>query len=345
MIDWEQLTEWSNLLEAFHGAAKLKRSRPDIALFEWDFESRLAALQQSLLSGSYAPGAYRRFFVHEGKRRLIAAAPFPDRVVHHALMNVISDRFERSFVDESFANRIGKGNHEALRRAADCTRQFRYFLPIDLQQYFAAVDHEILRSRLWKKVFCIETRELISKILESGLGLFDEEFRMRWFEGDDLFAAARPRGLPIGNLTSQSWANVYLNEFDHFVKRELRCKGYIRYVDDMLFFHDDLRELHRWLPEIKARLARHRMTVHPGAHPKPVTEGVPFLGFITFPTHTRIKNRKAWHFHRKYRKMSRQCRDRELPAEEVTRRAVSWVAHASHGDTWRLRESIFSETF
>jgi hypothetical protein len=116
---------------------------------------------------------------------------------------------------------------------------------------------------------------------------------------DDLLAALRPRGLPIGNLTSQFWANCYLNPFDHFVKRELRCPGYVRYVDDMLLFGDDKRQLWEWKQAVVGRLARLRLTIHPAAQPRPVTEGIPFLGFIVFPERRRLKRRNGVNFARR----------------------------------------------
>ncbi len=119
---------------------------------------------------------------------------------------------------------------------------------------------------------------------------------MVYFPDDDLFAALRSRGLPIGNLTSQFWANVYLNPFDHFVKRTLRCPGYVRYVDDMLFFAADTATLWTWKTTIQERLAALRLTIHPGAHPRPVTEGIPVLGFVVFPQRRRLKRRKGIYF-------------------------------------------------
>ena len=132
---------------------------------------------------------------------------------------------------------------------------------------------------------------LIDRILESGVGVLSEQYDMVYFpadapahgSGEGLFAALRPRGLPIGNLTSQFWANVYLNPFDHFVKRQLRCKAYVRYVDDLLLFAGEKPTLWAWKKAIEARLAGLRLTIHPGAHPRPVSEGFPFLGFTLSP--------------------------------------------------------------
>jgi hypothetical protein len=136
---------------------------------------------------------------------------------------------------------------------------------------------------------------------------------MFYFSGDDLFAALRPRGLPIGNLTSQFWANVYLNSFDHFVKRELRCQAYLRYVDDLLFFADDKAILWNWQPRSEERLANLRVTIHPDAPPRPASEGIPFLGFVVYPQRRRLKRRKGLYFQRKLRNLIATHQSDQMP--------------------------------
>ncbi|MGC9396218.1 MAG: RNA-directed DNA polymerase, partial [Anaerolineae bacterium] len=147
-----------------------------------------------------------------------------------------------------------------------------------MEQFFPAIDHVILRRTLARKLDDPDVLWLIDRILESGAGVLAEEYRPRTFRGDSLFDLDRPRGLPIGNLTSQFWANVYLNPFDHFVKRELGCAAYLRYVDDFILFANDKAVLQCWNDAIIARLARLRLTIHPGAQARLVTEGLPFLG-------------------------------------------------------------------
>ena len=145
-------------------------------------------------------------------------------MVHHALCNLIEPIFERSFIFDSYANRVGKGTHRALDRCQDFARQLSLCAACDLRQFFPSIDHAILRD-VWSQDRRARVLWLIDQILASGVGVLSEAYDMVYFPGDDLFAVDRPRGLPIGNLTSQFWANVYLNPFDHFVKRELRCAG------------------------------------------------------------------------------------------------------------------------
>ncbi|MBN1922332.1 MAG: RNA-dependent DNA polymerase, partial [Anaerolineae bacterium] len=292
---YTQLCSWDNLYLAYRKAARGKRGKGPAACFEYRLEDNLVALQAELLAQTYQPGAYHSFHIHEPKRRLISAAPFRDRVVHHALCNLIEPIFERSFITDSYANRVGKGTHRALDRAQHYARRFRYCLQIDIRQFFPSIDHALLREILARKIDDSRVLWLVDRILASGIGVLSEEYAMVYFPGDNLFAVSRARGLPIGNLTSQFWANCYLNPFDHFAKRELRCQGYVRYVDDILFFADDKSTLWTWKAAISERLARLRLTAHPGAHPRPVTEGIPFLGFVLYPDRRRLKRRKGIH--------------------------------------------------
>ncbi|MCP4536635.1 MAG: RNA-directed DNA polymerase [Chloroflexi bacterium] len=170
---------------------------------------------------------------------------------------------------------------------------------------------------------------------------------MVWFPDDDLFAAARLRGLPIGNLTSQFWANCYLDPFDHFVKRELRCckqrGGYARYVDDMLLFANNKQTLWDWRGAIVRRLARLRLTIHPGAHPRPTTEGFPFLGFVVYPTHRRLKRRKVVNYRRKLDRLVAGWIAGMHTHEAVVTSLLGWINHARYGDTWNLRGSVVTQ--
>ena len=157
-----------------------------------------------------SPGGYRSFTVHDPKRRRISAAPFRDRVAHHALMNIIGPLFERQFIYDTYANRVGKGTHAALDRCTYFMRRYRYVLPCDIKQFFPSIDHAILRETLTKTIGDRRTMSLCERIIASGAGILDDEYDVTYFPNDDLFAASRQRGLSIGNLTSQFWANVYL---------------------------------------------------------------------------------------------------------------------------------------
>ena len=333
---FNSLYSWENLYLAYRLAAKGKRGRATAASFEYRLEDNLMTLQEELRDGHYQPGAYHSFFIHEPKRRLISAAPFRDRVVHHALCNLIEPVFERSFIADSYANRVGKGTHRAVNRCQHFSRRYRYVLQLDLAQFFPSIDHDILRSELWRKVRDPQVRWLSNQIIKSGIGVLNEAYTMQWFPGDDLFAIDRPRGLPIGNLTSQFWANCYLNPFDHFVTRGLGCRAYTRFVDDMLLFADDKATLWGWHAHILDYLARLRLTIHPHAHPQPVTEGIPFLGFVVYPEQRRLKGRKVVHFRRTWAQRLRAYAGGEIPLASVTASVRGWLNHAYYANTSAL---------
>ncbi|MCP4543639.1 MAG: RNA-dependent DNA polymerase [Chloroflexi bacterium] len=352
---YAQLCSWNNLFLAYSKASRGKRGRPVVAQFEYRLEDNLVWLQQELLDKIYRPGAYYSFYIHEPKRRLISAAPFRDRVVHHALCNIIEPMFERTFIHDSYANRVGKGTHRALNRCQQLAQRFRYVLQCDIRQFFPAIDHAILRAILCKgkqsggilarKIDDPDVMWLVDHIMESGVGVLSQAYDMVYFSGDNLLAAHRPRGLPIGNLTSQFWANCYLNPFDHFVKRELgACKqrgGYVRYVDDCLFFANDKPTLWAWRDAIIERLAQFRLTIHPGTHPHPVEEGIPFLGFVVTPDRKHLKRRKGIHFRRRFHGLVQCYAEAEITLDQLTASAQGWANHTRYGNTVGLRKVLF----
>lgn len=223
---FDAVTSFANLLSASRKARRGKRDKAAVARFEYDLESELLRLQDELKSGRYCPGEYHTFWIEDPKHRLISAAPYPDRVVHHALCNVLEPIFDRTFIHDTYACRAGKGTHAAIKRFQLFARSNRYVLKCDVQKYFPSIDHEILLEEISRKLGCKKTMALIRRILENSN---PQEEALHYFPGDDLFTPLeRRRGIPIGNLTSQLFANLYLNRFDHFVKEELRQKCYLR---------------------------------------------------------------------------------------------------------------------
>jgi retron-type reverse transcriptase len=325
----EKIFDWGNIRLAYKNASHGKRGRGATAAFEMLLADNLLELQKELEEQTYQPGGYTSFYIHEPKKRLISAAPFRDRVVHHALCNITVPYFERLFIADSYANQKGKGTHRALDRCTQFARRYKYVLPCDVKQFFPSIDHVVLLETLGRMLPDDSAMWLIEKILASGRGILSEEYGMVYFPKDDLFSVNRPRGLPIGNLTSQWWANCYLNPFDQFVKRELGCHGYLRYVDDFLLFSDSKRELLLWREKILKRLERFRLTLHEGSmYPKPVTEGIPFLGFQIFPDHRRLKSRKGYAFRRKLFHLLDVAVDKKINAS-----IQGWINHVRYGDT------------
>ncbi len=303
-------------------------------------EDNLALLRRKLRDRTYRPAPYTSFYVHEPKRRLISAADFRDRVVHHALCNLIDPIFERGFVADSYANRKGKGTHRALDRCQQLARRFAFALQIDVRQFFPAIDHAILRRRLARKIDDAGVLWLIDRILKSGEGVLSAAYDMVYFPGDDLFAVNRPRGLPIGNLTSQFWANVYLDPLDHCIKRQLRCPGLVRYVDDLVLFGDDKRLLWEWKRVVEDRLAALRLTAHPASHPRPVGEGIPFLGFVVHPDRRWLKRRKGVHYQRRLRRMIEAYEAGETSLDQLAASICGWINHVRYANTVGLCNAL-----
>jgi len=365
ICDWENL-EWAyrrarTPFPPLRGGGALgegKRGQAPAADFERKLEDNLVALQNELSRQTYQPGPYHSFYIHEPKRRLISAAPFYDRVVHHALCNIIGPLFERRFIFDSYANRVGKGTHRALDRCQEFARRYRYALQLDVVQFFPSIDHALMQQALRRVIADEQTLWLCDVILRSGVGVQAEEYGMVYFPGDDLFAIDRPRGLPtpalalarsagasVGNLTSQFWANVYLNSLDQFIKRELKCHAYLRYVDDLVLFADDKRTLWDWLDQVVRLAAKLRITFHiERTHPRPVTEGLPFLGFTVFPTHRRLKASKAVTFRRKFKQRVSALADGRLALDDLHASVHGWINHVRYGDTWGLRRAILGAT-
>lgn len=328
-------------MQAFQRAASGKRRKVDVAAFEFQLIDHLLQLREELEEGSYTPGTYTHFFIHEPKRRKISAANFRDRVVHHALCSVIEPRFEKVFIPDSYANRVGKGSHLAIARLQQFSRKYRYVLRCDIRQHFASIDHAILLQSLRKLIPESDIMALIEKIVAGGCDVLADEYNMAWFPGDDLFAICRPRGLPIGNLTSQFWSNCYLHSFDLFIKRELGCKAYLRYVDDFALFADNKALLLQWKAALKSRLAALRLTIHEHkAQVLPTVNGVPWLGFVVYPGYRKVKARKVRHATRRLQERYHAYCNGQISFAEFDASVQGWINHVRFADSWGLRRHV-----
>jgi RNA-directed DNA polymerase len=336
--------DWDNLWRAAHAAALGKRRKRSAAEFEFHLADNLLALQRELETRSYQPGPYHNFFIHEPKRRKISAAPFRDRVVHHALCNVIMPVFEQRFIPDSYANRVGKGTHAAINRLQHFAGRYLWVLRMDVVQHFPSLDHAVLRAELARVIDDSGLMWLIDVILNSGAGVLADEYTPAYFDGDTLLDVLRPRGLPIGNLTSQFWSNVYMNPFDHFVSRELGCRAYLRYVDDFALFSNSKTELVAWRERIIARLARLRLTCHePEAQALQTRAGIPWLGFVVYPDHRLLKRRNVVKFSRRLRQNVGLYAKGQISRTVLDASVRGWIAHVDTADTWGLRGHIFGD--
>jgi retron-type reverse transcriptase len=215
-------------------------------------------------------------------------------------------------------------------------------LKADIQKFFPSLDHHILKGLVARKIKDPEVRWLVGQIVNHSN---PQEPVQHWFPGDDLFTPSdRRRGLPIGNQTSQFFANVYWDPLDHFVKDRHGAGGYVRYVDDFLVFSDDKNQLAELRLQIVAFLLRLRLRLHRTKNVVfPVTQGIRFLGYRVFPTYRLLVKENVWRFRRRLRKLQRQYARYAISLDQARQRIVSWIGHARQADTYRLRRRLFCE--
>ncbi len=340
---WARLVSFENLLLAYRKARRGKARGAGVAELALDLEPELLRLQRELMSGEYRPGAYRLFTLYERKPRVIAAAPFRDRVVHHAVMNLIEPPLDRAFIYDSYACRRRKGVHAAVQRYQGWARRYRYALKMDVARYFPSIDHVILKAKLGRRIKDREVLALLERIIDTSPASNDAP---SYFPGDDLLTPLeRRRGIPIGNLTSQFFANLYLDDLDHYLKEALGVGAYLRYVDDMVALGDDKVWLGEVREAVRERLARDRLRLHPRkAEITRTRDGLDLLGYRVYPDFRLLRNDNGHRFARKLRGFARAYTAGRMHWPDFDPSVQSWIGHALHADTEGLRRRIFSAT-
>lgn len=339
---WQRVVAFDNLYRAYRAARRGKGDRLEVIAFSIDLEAQLLQLRERLHSGEYRPGAYRQFTVYERKPRIISAAPFVDRVVHHALMRVIEPPLDRRFIFDSYACRRGKGVHAAVDRYQGFARRHAYVIKLDVRQYFASIDHALLNAALARRIADPRTLRLLERIIDASPPTSPD---IGLFAGDDLLTPiTRRRGIPIGNLTSQFFANLYLDDFDHAVKETLRIPAYLRYVDDLVLLADDagfLRESAAWCEGFLEGL---RLRLHAGPpHVRRTSEKIPVLGYQVSRERRWLRADNGYRFRRRLRGIARRYASRGVSVAGAGAAVVAWVGHARHGETGALCSSILQQ--
>lgn len=337
---FDDIASFPALRAAAKRAAKGKRRSAAAARFLSGLERNVLRLERDLRDGRWRTGPYKVMQIRDPKPRRISAAPFRDRVVHHALCAVIEPLFERSFIHDSYANRAGKGTHAGIARYERFRDRHSHVLRCDVYRYFPAIDHAVLKCDLRRRIVCEGTLWLLDSIIDSSN---PQEPVHVHFAGDDLLSPLeRRRGLPIGNLTSQFLANVYLDPLDHFVKEVLRAP-YVRYVDDFALFADDPLILADWRGRIARFLEGRRLLLHPRkTRIAKTSDPAEFLGFELIPGgRRRLPDENVARFRNRLRGLRDRWWAGTVDMPEVQVRVGSWIAHAEHADTWRLRQAIF----
>lgn len=286
---WDKVISTENLTEALRKAALGRRHRLPVRRVLSNAPFYLNELRELLVSGQYRTSDYQYKVVHEPKERLISILPFyPDRIVHHAVMNILGDYWEKQFIFDSYACRIGKGQHRGSMRCAQFARQYKYVLKCDISKFYFSIPHDRLKSMVEHKIKDRRVLDLLFEIIDSG----------------NRCETCKPGiGLPIGNLSSQWLGNLYLHDLDLFVKQQLHIKGYLRYCDDFLLFGNDkakMREVasivHDYVEKtLGLRLSKCELF--------PVTQGIDFLGYRHFKNYILVRKRTAKRIMRRMRKI------------------------------------------
>lgn len=342
---WSQIISWENLVLAARKARCGKRDRLSVQNFEFYLERELLTVQRQLREQTYCPGQFRTHWVYEPKKRMISVAPYRDRVVHHALMNVLEPILDRHFHPDSYACRKEKGTHKAVDRLQALMQHYPYALQCDIEKFFPSIDHAILKQTFRRLIKDEKTLWLMDLIVDSSNA---QLCGLNWFQGDDLFSPTdHKRGLPIGNLTSQWFANWALNELDHFITSHKGIGGYVRYCDDFIVLHKDRQVLKTALSEIIGFLGEKRFKLHTNkVFIRPVRAGIHFVGYRIWPNYRRLKKVNIRRFRRRVIWMKSHYADYTLNWNEVKQRLASWIGYASYADSkWLIRRLSGEWTF
>lgn len=332
---FQQIVSSENLFASWDEFRINKRHKKDVQAFEFKLEQNIFQLHRDLVAKQYRHQTYTGFYIRDPKVRHIHKASVRDRIVHHAVFRILNPIFDRTFIPTSFSCRIDKGVHKGVlmleRMIRAESKNFTrpcFVLKCDVQKFFDSIDHQILLSILRKKIVDPDTLWLLGEIVGSfstkQANLFDRQ------------------GLPIGNLTSQLFANIYMNEFDQFVKNELRLKRYARYTDDFAIISTDKQQLEKLLDPIQVFL-KDRLKI--GLHPKKIAirachQGIDFLGYVALPYHRLMRPKTRKRIFRKLKARISQYRSGLIGELTLSQSLQSYLGVLSHANTHRLSQDL-----
>jgi RNA-directed DNA polymerase len=321
---FERIADRDNLRLAVYKALRGKRSKPDARAFVANLDDGLESMRNEMIHGDISVGDFRQFTIFDPKQRLITAPCFRERVLHHAILNVCEPVFDRWLIADTFACRRRKGRVAALVRTREFAGRFAFFLKTDIRRYFAAISHKILMARLERLFKERQLLELFGRIIAS-------------------FESSPGRGLPIGSLTSQHFANFYLGWFDRFVKERLRCKGYVRYMDDSALWAGSSTELRSHAAMAESFLKNElEIQFKPNPYINGSRHGIDFLGCRVFPGHMILARRSRVRFQRQLRALECSALAGRINDLTLQRRVSALVAFTrTQGlSSWRFRRSL-----
>lgn len=319
---FESIADFNNLLFAFWKARKGKNGKAEVRRFRENIHEEILSLRNDLMSGSMRTGDYHYFEVHDPKQRQICAASFRERVLHHAVINVCGPYFEKFLIFDTYACIKGKGSHKAVERAQFFSRRNKLYLKLDIVKYFHSIDQAVL-IKLLERIF--KDKRLLRLLKEIIVS----------------FEAAPGRGVPIGNLTSQYFANYYLGYLDHFIKEHLCIKPYVRYMDDFILWGNEKRELKGYLDDIKQFLSvKLLLDINETKCLNYTSKGVGFLGYRVFPDKIKLAKRSSRRFVKKYRNYEQLYLSGEWREDELASHMTPLIAFTTHADAKSFRKNV-----
>lgn len=316
-----RIASLENLHEAFLRAARGKSQKAAVVAFRRNLNGNLLAIRQQLLEGCYEFVHYHFFTIFDPKRRTICAASFPDRVVFHAVMRICHPVFDDYQIPDSYASRIGKGTYSALERARTFCCRYEWFAKLDACKYFDSIDHDVLRRQLCRLFKDPQLLLLFDKIIAS-------------------YSVVEKRGLPIGNLTSQYFANHYLAVADHYAKEQLKIKAMVRYMDDILIFSHGKDELLRVVMGL-SHFIKEQLQL--GLHVPVINRtcyGVPFLGYIVQSRGLRLNHRSRRRFVDRMRQLTATLNGGQITEREFSMRATCLLAFVNKAEAENFKKNV-----
>lgn len=331
---YDQICSYNNLELAFKKARKRKTTKHYVIQFEKDLEHNLMVLRTELLLHSYRPRPLKTFIIREPKTRRISKSDFRDRVVHHAVCNIIEPIFEKTFIYDSYANRAGKGTRKAIERLVCFKRRISrnntdtvFVLKADIRHFFDTVDHKILLELVARRIYDKRLIWLIQIILANHK------------------SKQEGKGMPLGNLTSQFFANVYLNDLDYFIKHILMIKYYIRYVDDFIILEKTLEKMREYKIKIHKFLKKSlSIELHPEKTKITIlSRGICFLGLRIFPHHKLLKKSNIRKFKIKITWLNHKCYTKNKDVDTIYDYLEGWLDYSRQADTYRLKKRLIQQ--
>ena len=338
---YQKVCSFDNLISAFRKARKGKSKKDYVINFELKLQKNLKCLQKDLINKTYFPSNLKKFVIRDPKTRTIHSSIFRDRIVHHAIINILNPIYEKIFIYDSFASRKNKGSHKAINRFESFIKKVSsngrliknsfnnnsiqgYVLKADFRHYFDSVNHKILINILRKKIDDENLISLIKIVLEN-------------------FESSKGVGMPLGNYTSQFFANIYLNELDYYVKHTLKSKYYIRYVDDFVILHKNKKRLKYFLEHINNFIPCLKIKLHPDkSEIHPLRNGITFLGYRIFYHCRLLRQRNIRYFTKELKKNISLYKNKDITKEQIESRINGWLGYAKFGNTFNFRNKIFS---